>query len=517
MPLLQFLDIILNYLRILIRAYHKELQSLVKIGGLEEVNRNDLPEKAQVLPLLELFNYKFDVVKKKIVFKCRFVIRGDLEQNFYQDTYAPVAALHIIRVVLCLLGTFGFIGRQLDIRTAFLYGRRKKAFYVEMPLGHDSRKKNKVWKSFCAIYGLKDAPKKWYDLISKILRDYGLFPCKVEPCLFMTKDRKLVVVLYVDDLIYFSKKETTLNEFEKFLSKKFTIKITKLITKYVGYEVKINENSLTIHGKGYIKACLERFNLTDCKTERNPGLKGAQEIDEQSNYLECKKLYQQILGCLNYLSGVCRPDIAFTVNFLARCSANPQQSHLKMAKRVFKYLKGTSHYGLKYERIKQTDKVRLTTYSDSDWAACKSTRKSITGYVIFLNTTPIIWKAKKQPIVAPSTFAAEFVSLSSAVEELMFLEVIFKFLNIETEKPYKIYCDNQSAIKAFKQNVVTKQSRHIEVRYHRIKDKCKKEFAKVRYVKSEDNPADIFTKFFTAQEFERQSKKLMNCPKSVEK
>jgi len=184
--------------------------------------------------------------------------------------------------------------------------------------------------------------------------------------------------------------------FDEHLKKNFTINVTDTISKYVGHEVLQEEDRISIHAAGYIHACLQKFGLEDTKPAYNPGVKGIQSTMENSPETRDRKRYMSLVGCIQYIANTCRPDIAYTANFLARCQIKPQQVHVNLAKRVLRYLKTTSNYTLTYK--KKEGATVLKGSANSDWVACKISRKSTSGYIILLNGTPIDWKSKRQKI-----------------------------------------------------------------------------------------------------------------------
>jgi len=179
---------------------------LEQVGELQIVSEEEAGNQ-QVLPILELYSTKYDNVSKTFKQKVRSVVQGNKEIGLESETYAPVAATHVIKAVFCILGIFGFSKRQMDFKTAFLNGRRNKPFFLELPLGHKHRKEGKIWKCLCSVYGLRDAPRRWYLTLCRVLLKLGLKPCPIEPCLFINADTKLTIVLYVDDIMYFAPEE----------------------------------------------------------------------------------------------------------------------------------------------------------------------------------------------------------------------------------------------------------------------------------------------------------------------
>ena len=328
-------------------AYYSEIRFIETVGGVKTIPN---PDNIEILSILELFDLKYDVITGKFKHKVRIVVRGDKEANFIAATYAPVASGIIIKLNLALLTIMGYLVRQLDIKTAFLNARRSTLLHTYLPLGHKDRKKGFIWSTYCTIYGLKDAPRKWYLLLKSILDNYGLVYCPLDPCLFSTSDKSLILILYVDDMVYFAKNSSILDKFESYLQKHLTIKITETLTKYVGHELEVSNNKTKISVQGYIKACLERFDWTNIKERKYPGNKGFKIINPDSPLLVDKSKFLSVLGCLNYISSIARPDIAFTTNFLARNSSSLREDHMELAKQVFQYLKFSGDKGIDYYR-----------------------------------------------------------------------------------------------------------------------------------------------------------------------
>ena len=307
-----------------LHAYYQEIYSLEDVGQLQVVDYVDAGNE-QILPLLELISTKYDNETKSFKRKVRMVVQGNKERAQIDETYAPVAATHIIKLVLCLLGLFGFHRRQMDFKTAFLNGRRDKPFYLELPLGHPKRQEGKVWRCLCSVYGLRDAPRRWYLKLVAALKELKLEPCALEPCLFYNTTTRLTVVLYVDDIIYLAPNAHELKKLEEHIKKRFKIKVTEKIEKFVGYEIEMQHNYIKLHAEGYIQACLKKFQLEEAKPEKNPGVKGTPLFSENSPNLRSKDKFLSMLGSLNYLGLLCRPDIMYCANFLSRASSKPQK------------------------------------------------------------------------------------------------------------------------------------------------------------------------------------------------
>ena len=386
------------------KAYFDEIQSLEQVGKLRVMKR---PEDQEVLPVLELFTKKFDNVTHAHKYKARIVVRGDLEKQKAQEKhFSPVANYDSIRLVFGVCAIKGFKIRQLDIKTAYLYASRESEVYLELPQGHVDRIGNqRVWVTKTSVYGLRDAPSLWNHKINEVFKKYGLQRCYYETCLYKKKD--FYVLLYVADVIFMGKRESDLDEFQKYLQEKFKLKTTDVVEQFIGFE-RLEENTKTkLPCSKYIEKLVEDFELTEARGKDVPIQHGRVLYDPDSKRLNDVGIYQSLIGSLLYLTMVCRPDITYIVNYLSRFNKEPRMNLLEIAKGVLIYLRGTKDFGLQYEK---KDSFVLEAYVDSDWGSERLDRKSVSGYVILLNGTPISYKAKKQSGVAQSTAEAEFVS-----------------------------------------------------------------------------------------------------------
>ena len=203
-----------------------------------------------------------------------------------------------------------------------------------------------------------------------------------------------------------------------------------------------------------------------------------------------KLLYQQILGSLQYAAGCTRPDIAQAVNVLARYSADPNESHLTNLKRVLRYLKGTINLALTYKGTEPA----FTGYSDADWAGDREDRKSTSGYVFLQSGAAISWASRKQTSVPLSTVEAEYVALSLATQEIVWLRQLLSELGEDVSGPSLLMEDNQGAIATANNPVNHAKTKHIQIKYHHVRDAVEQQTIELCYCRSKEMLADIFTK-----------------------
>lgn len=255
--------------------------------------------------------------------------------------------------------------------------------------------------------------------------------------------------------------------------------------------------SIILTQKLLINNLLKKWNHQDCtpsKTVIDLGHFKAMQLDRQS-ITEVDKInqFQSIIGSLLYISNCTRPDITFAVNYLCRSMSNPTQSHLTAAKHILRYLKGSINFGIKYHANRNAPLI-LEGYCDANFANELSDRKSTSGYVFLINGSPVTWKSQKQSTVATSTTEAEYIALYSGTKEAIWLRRFLNELLIPQNQPTKINEDNASCIKISMNPEMHERTKHIDVKYHFIREKIKENAIELVFCPTNDMLADIFTK-----------------------
>ncbi|GKD61067.1 putative ribonuclease H-like domain-containing protein, partial [Tanacetum coccineum] len=398
--------------------------------------------------------------------KARLVSQGHRQEEGIDsdEVFAPVARIEAIRIFLAFASYMGFIAYQMDVKSAFLYGKIHEEVYVSQPPDFiDPKYPKKVYKVVKALYGLHKAPRAWYATLSTFLLKNEYRRGTIDKNLFIKKDKHdiILVQVYVDDIIFGSTKKSWCDEFEALMKSRFQMKI------------------------------LKKFDFVSVKTASAPI--ETQKLlvkDEEASDVDVH-LYRSMIGSLMYLTAS-RPDIMFAVCACSRFQVNPKTSHLSVVKRIFRYLKGKPRLGLWYPRVPSFD---LETYSDSDYARENLDRKSTTGGCQFLGMRLISWQRKKQTIVATSTIEVEYVAAANCCGQVLWiqnqmLDYGFNFMNT------KIYIDNESTICIVKNPVYHSKTKHIAIRHHFIRDAYEKKLIQVLKIHTDDNVADLLTKAF---------------------
>ncbi|GJW69824.1 putative ribonuclease H-like domain-containing protein [Tanacetum coccineum] len=430
----------------------------------------DLPRNKWAIGTTWVFRNKKDergIVGKN---KARLVAQGHTQEEGidYDEVFAPVARIEAIRLFLAYASFKDFVVYQMDVKSAFLYGKIEEEVYVCQPPGfEDPHFPDKVYKVEKALYGLHQAPRAWYETLSTYLLDNGFHRGQIDKTLFIKrhKDDILLVQVYVDDIIFGSTKKQMSNEFETLMHDKFQMSSMGELSFFLGLQVKQKSDGIFISQDKYVAEILKKFDFASVKTASTPmETNKALVKDEEAEDVDVH-LYRSMIGSLMYLTAS-RPDIMFAVCACARFQVTPKTSHFNAVKRIFRYLKGQPKLGLWYPRDSPFD---LEAFSDSDYAGASLDRKSTTGGCQFLGKRLISWQCKKQTIVANSTTEAEYVAAANCCGQVLWiqnqmLDYGFNFMNT------KIYIDNESTICIVKNPVFHSKTKHIEIRHHFIRN-----------------------------------------------
>jgi len=222
-------------------------------------------------------------------------------------------------------------------------------------------------------------------------------------------------------------------------------------------------------------------------------------MNEEEEHVD-PTLFKQIVGSLRYLCNS-RPDIAYVVGIISRFMSEPRVSHLLAAKRVMRYIIGTPQYGILFSKCLNENSMELIEYSDADWCGDKQDRKSTSGYLFKFLNDPISWCAKKQPVVALSTCESKYIAGCMVACQAVWLENILKEMEIEVSRPIALFIDNKSAISLARNTILHGRSKHIEAKFHFLREQVNKGALQIVHCSTELQLADIFTKTWKVDRF----------------
>jgi hypothetical protein len=426
--------------------------------------------------------------------KARLVAKGysQVEGLDFGETYAPIARLESICILLAYATYHGFKLYQMDVKSAFLNGPIKEEVYVGQPPGfEDSEYPNHVYKLSKVLYGLKQAPRAWYECLRDFLITNSFKVGKADPTLFTkTIENDLFVCqIYVDDIIFGSTNKSICEEFSRIMTQKFEMSMMGELKYFLGFQVKQLQEGTFISQTKYIQDIITKFGMKDAKPIKTPmGTNGHLDLDTGGKSAD-QKVYRSMIGSLLYLCAS-RPDIMLSVCMCARFQADPKEVNLRAVKRILRYVVYTPKFGLWYPRGSTFD---LIGYSDADWVGCKIDKKSTSETCQFLGRSLVSWASKKQNSVALSTAEAESIAAGHCCAQLLWMRQTLRDCGYKLTK-VPLLCDNESAIRMADNPVEHSRTKHIAIRYHFLRDHQQRGDIEIAYINTKDQLADIFTK-----------------------
>ncbi|GJR21701.1 retrovirus-related pol polyprotein from transposon TNT 1-94 [Tanacetum coccineum] len=411
----------------------------------------------------------------------------------YDETYAPVARLESIRILWAYACALDFKLFQMDVKSAFLNGFNNEEVYMAQPPGFIDFEKSihHVYKLKKALYGLKQAPKAWYDRLKAFLIKHEYKMGMVDNSLFTKKkiSNLIIVQIYIDDIICGSTCQDICDEFAKIMHDKFEMSMMGELNFFLGLQIKQMEDGIFFNQSKYIKEMLKKFGLEESKPMKTPMSSDTKLTkDEECESVDSTK-YRGMIGSLLYLTAS-RPDIMFSVCLCARFQEAPKTSHLEAVKRIFRYIKGTTHLGLWYPK---GTGIETVVYADSDHAGDYVDRKSTSGICTFVGCCLTSWFSKKQTALAISTTEAEYVSAGKACQQALWMKQALIDYDVRLDD-VPIMCDNKGAIDLSKNPVQHSRTKHIEIHHHFLHDNVQKGHISIKKVSSVKNIANILTK-----------------------
>ena len=399
---------------------------------------------------------------------------------------------------------------HLDVKSAFLNGHLQETIFIQQPEGFEAKgeKKHYVRRLLKALYGLKQAARAWHQTIDRFLKSLGFVSSKADSSLYISgvNGDQIFALIYVDDFLLVARKKDTLQIVARSISSTFEIRVEPSIQKFLGMVITPGENgnALTLSNSPMINAMLHAFRVQTCTPVNTPLPSGFQEKSllqgkESIEYCGEDVPYRQLVGALIHLSNTVRPDIAFAVGFLSRHMQDPTKAHWNAAKHVLKYLSGTCENGVTFKRQENTES-KLVGFCDADFAGEIKDRRSTNGYAFLYSGGAVSWRSKLQTVIAQSTLEAEYISMSFASRELVWLRrLAVDFGKCSDSVSTVLFSDNQGAIRYCKNGTVSDSTKHIQVKFHYVRDLVCNKTIDLRYICTQDMIADIMTKALNHQ------------------
>ncbi|XP_019171451.1 PREDICTED: uncharacterized protein LOC109167009 [Ipomoea nil] len=327
-----------------------------------------------------------------------------------------------------------------------------------------------------------------------------------DPSLFTrgSDDSFIALIVYVDDILVASSKIALIQQIKHLLNAAFKIKDLGVLGYFLGMEAKLSNEGLNLCQRKYALDIFSDACLLECKPVHTTMVPGAHLLRGDGVPLEDPASYRRLVGRLLYLTAT-SPDITYDVHQLSQFVSTPTDKHMAAAHRVLRYIKGSPGQGLFYPA---NTTLTLKAFSDSDWASCPETRKSITGFRVFLGDALVSWRSKKQPTVSRSSSEAEYLSLAATAYELQWINSLVQDLHVNLTNPALVFCDNKSAIAISENCVFHERTKNIDINYHLVRERVAQGLIKLMSVSSLHQIADGFTKPLAASLFDMFVSKL---------
>jgi hypothetical protein len=541
------------------KAIEEEFGSMKRCDLLSDPVR--LPSNGRIVGTKWVFKRKRNMQGLVERFRARLVAKGFM-QVFgldYFGTYAPVARLATLRMVYALAVSLQLDMASLDVEAAFMNAPLKEEMFINAPPGTPPLPKGFVYRLKKSLYGLKQSPREWNTMLTEFMvKECGFTQLLSESCLFIKRvgDKFVVAAIYVDDIIIAYNCESIFQSFRAKLTSRFKCKDLGTLTRALNMEIsRTADGGVFLSQAAYVRDVLKRFqeyvpasaNSSDlpadpkirlyaggAKLVRGYGAEttGEHNAEEGSKDCDLTVPYRELLGALLWVSQGTRPDITYSVSQCAKFSSKPKNAHWWALKKILRYLKGTIDYGIHYKKPGQRNQLLLRDLSlpeaylssvsakeavgvtmdanvDADYANSLDDRRSVTGFVNFMAEGPITWQSKTQASVALSTMEAEYMALAAETQEAIWLRMVLEELGVQIAGPVVVREDNK-ACQMFADHAGNfSRTKHIDVRYHFVRERLERGDIRVDYVRTDDQVADIFTKALSRDLFKKFRGKLV--------
>jgi transposase InsO family protein len=477
-------------------AAQAEYDSLQKAGTYELV---PLPPGRTAIGCKWVFKTKPDKLKARLVAK-GYTQRLGVD---YEETYAPVVRYSSLRGLLAMAAQHDWEIHHMDVKTAYLNGTLDEEIYMEQPEGFRAPgKEHMVCRLKKSLYGLKQAGRSWHRTIDPALKGMQLIALGTDHCVYRYRQgsQVMLIALYVDDLFLMGNSIPLISSFKKRLQQLFEMEDLGEAKLALGIEITRDRaaRSLTISQRSYVNSLLERFGQGESNPQATPVELNTlldKVTDDHKAQADDIRLYQSAVGALQYAASGTRPDISFAVSALGKYSGNPDKSHFAALKRLLRYLRGTTEYGITYKGTgDRASQPQLVAYSDSDWANDRADRRSVTGYAFLLSGGAISWASKKQSTTAQSSTEAEYMAGAEAVKEAIWWRSFMKEIGHNMSLPTPLFMDNKGSISLAENPDHHARTKHIDVKYHLIREHVERGTVALHYVQTSNNVADVLTK-----------------------
>jgi len=479
--------------------------------SLRKVEEGELGPNDEIIPAVVIYTRKRPCAEHPLGrFKARCVALGNRQtQAMAAEIYSPTISHAANRYLLVEAAANGWFIEQFDISNAFMQAvLGDERVFIRLPKNWSADPKGDKVRLLKSLYGLKISPRKWFDTYRAYLEGDGWVMCDREPGLF--RKNSMILSVYVDDSMICGPDEAECKTAMKRILEHFTGKVVPPqyegdveVRDVLGATVRYDRKKrwLRISMGDAIEKVLKKFNMHDCRAVSTPCERSILKEGAPNETFPIR----QLVGSLQYIATTCRCDIVFAVQRVARQMTQCTENVVIAAKRVLKYLKGAKDIGLEYSPAIEADFQEVYSkiaaeegkslgntvcFADADFAGCSVTLRSTSGNILYHRGVPIVWASKRQTVKATSTCESEYMALYDMIKLTQSQGYLDWFLGGDGGKLPLTFTDNKSALDLSKSSVITKRSKHIQLRYHVVRDFVKD----LCYCPTGQNRADCLTK-----------------------
>ena len=484
-----------------VAGMQKEMRSMRDFDVFDEVDTKTLSEET----LSKAISTRWVKVRKsdgKV--RCRIVVRGYTQEvNDRDEVFASTPSLTTLKLLLTLTSAFGWFVTTGDVSTAFLHAPMDTDIFVIPPLEFYPEG-GVLWKLKRALYGLRNAPKLWQEHFAACMKKNCFERMKSDPNLYVHKEKRLYVLAYVDDLMFFGSKpdvELCVQQLQKDLLLKLTgtLEEGRTVT-FLGREIRRTTDACELFMKPeYIESMLKLYGMSNCKPAVAPGADTLRksELAEPLN-AEDHKRFRRAVGQLLWLSNV-RPDILYAVKELSRGLSAPTTEHETKVKHLLRFLSGSKHFT---QQLRPTltlsphhKALDIQVFVDSDWAGCHETRRSTSGVSLFVLGSNILAHSRTQATVALSSGEAELYAIGSGVADALFVRSLLEESRLFGKTNIFVSTDSAVGKSIVSRFGASRKTKHVQLRFLYMQELVTTGLVRMKKVLGTLNPADILTKY----------------------
>ncbi len=430
--------------------------------------------------------------------KVRFVVKGFLQEQGrdFEHSFAPTTSAETLRALLTVAAVRDWEVHQMDVSAAYLHAELDERVIIEPPEGYEDDP-NVKWLLKKALYGLRQAPRAWYTLVVDIMAKLGLRRLQSDMCVFVKGEDKnqVIIVIHVDDFLVLGPNLDEVKKVKKQLGTKLEIKDLGEVHRFLNLMIRRDRPKRIIEVTQ--EHCLEQIeeDYPEFKgyTSTIPISKNCYESDNKCS-TEDKAKYLQVFGSLNYVTTWTRLDLCYGMSILGQHIQSPTEEAKEALMKLVNYAITTKRRSLKLGKLSEDE---LTVYTDANWGQDSTDRKSRSGVLLMMYNSPVLWRSKKQTVVARSTAESEYIAAAAGARELGWLANFLAECHLPTKTIPTLKTDNMAVTKILEMATSSKRLRHLDLPFHEVRNMLGRNAIKIQFVRSAQQLADMFTKAAT--------------------